>query len=272
MTTIASHQQAPSEQLDFFGIPDELQTKTKPAPISKPPPLRIEVLWNGGVSPTSAEEQAPAEALLKRIHPAPKPRKRNLRTAYRWPDPKDDNIRSTLTVMAESDNGGKGEANVSFDDLDVEVFDSGSHVSALQATGNEYSTGEYKTMEEFLAGLMLKRMKYDLNYAVKQCDDPYDGNDFSGTTMLNTVQHDPRILARIDAVVWLFDLHTESPQMSVNLCCALLYMDVEPIRRIVARNCRHAIEQAIALLADVMGKDYASRCAAKVSEYLTINV
>lgn len=272
MTTIASHQQAPSEQFDFFGIPDELQPKPKAGSTPKPPPLRIEVIWNGGISTLPPEEQPIAEPPTETAHAKEEQHEPKKVIASYWPNPKSDHFRSTLTFAADSDNVSNADASVSFDDLNVDIFDDGKHSLMSEAAGNDYSTEEYKTEEEFLAGLMLKRMKYDLNYAVKECDDPYDGKDFSGTTMVHTVQHDPRIRSRIDAVVWLYELHTDQPLLSASLCCALLYMDVEPIRRIVARNCRHAIEQTIALLADLMGKDYARQCAAKVSDYLAITL
>lgn len=272
MTTIASHQQAPSEQFDFFGIPDELQPKPKAGSRLKPPPLRIEVVWSGGISTLPPEEQPIAESLTEPVHKKEKQPEPTKVPASYWPNPKSDHIRNSLTFATDSDNASKADANVSFDDLDVDVFDDGTHAQSSETTGNNYSREEYKTEEEFLADLMLKRMKYDLNYAVKECDDPYDGKDFSGTTMVHTVQHDPRIRSRIDAVVWLFDLHTSQPLLPASLCCALLYMDVEPIRRIVARNCRHAVEQTIALLSDLMGEDYARQCAAKVSDYLAITV
>lgn len=115
-----------------------------------------------------------------------------------------------------------------------------------------------------LAKLMFNRFKYDLGFG-QELDDRQD--ELFGVT--TTWKRGVRTIDKLNAIVWLYSFHPQEVQVSFEWVCDVLSLDIELIRRIVARHARNEIRQTIELIAP-LSKELAQECEDKVSHYVFV--
>lgn len=131
-----------------------------------------------------------------------------------------------------------------------------------------------------LAKSMFERMAYDLSYKGKPVkpneEPPADASKPSakplmGKRAMKRLRQDHRMLNKINAIIWLYGFHPQEARLSAEWVCDTLSMDVEGVRRIVARSLKAELMETIALLAPFTGLDHAMRCQEQVSDYVNVS-
>jgi hypothetical protein len=129
------------------------------------------------------------------------------------------------------------------------------------------------TTDVKLAKLMFHRFKYDLGFNLSQTVKPnevLDQAEMFGATTTQATGAGVRAMDKLNAIVWLYSLHPQKVQISVEWVCDVLDLDLESIRRIVARNVQREIRHVIELIAP-LDKKHAQVCEDKVSEYVSVS-
>jgi hypothetical protein len=126
------------------------------------------------------------------------------------------------------------------------------------------------TFEVILAKLMFNRFKHDIGFGFEKPKVDSPQFDLFSDMVSISEGNQVRLLDKINAIIWLFELHPQEVRVSVNWVFLILDLDLDLIRRIVARNTRADIRTTIELLAP-LGTQYAKECIEKVTDFVDLS-
>lgn len=128
------------------------------------------------------------------------------------------------------------------------------------------------TSAQRLAKAMFSRMIFDLVVLTPTSADVLEeaGLDLFGQRQIKNCKRDYAEMRKFDALIWIFNLSPDVPQISLDWVCEQLGFNTERIQRIVARSVKKDLRQLLRFIAGLTSADHANACQLALADYVDL--